>query len=120
MLIHFQIPTWISKVLTDAVSGIVVQGVIFLGRRFVKFIAKVIDYAKQRQKIDQAGLFSTYADLEELLGEFVEKYRDLARRTPSMSRWEFFSLIMRDMLGLLKGLTAIAVARLFGSDETRA
>jgi len=110
------IDSWLLKVLVGLVSGLLVQLSVFLVKNAYKLIQKVIKLAQEGQKVQkvqQVDLLNSYVDLEELLGDFLEKYRGLLQKTPPLSRWEFFYAMVADVIGLVKGLVEIAVKRFF-------
>lgn len=112
------IDDWLLKVLVGLLSGLLVQLAVFLAKNVYKLTKKAIKVAQQQQSMQQSDLLNTYVDLEELLGDFLEKYRELSRETPPPTRREFFYEMALDAVGLLKGFVEIALRRLFGSDET--
>lgn len=109
---------WLSKVAIGAITGLTVQILLSVAKRFPGIISSVIGFARQQQEIHQSELFGVYADLEELLGDFLEKYRQVARKNPTLNRWDFLRQILFDALSLISGLTQIIIRRLLGFDET--
>lgn len=83
-----------------------------------KLSIRLIEETQRRQEMQRSELLNCYVDLEELLGDFLEKYRDLTRQNPPPARWDFCRIFMSDVLGLSKDLCEMTIRRLFSRDET--
>jgi hypothetical protein len=109
---------FITKILSDAVSGLAAQFMLLAGKNVFRAITSIIRKAKQRQKMGKGDFLSVYVDIEEILGDFSEKYRNIGKLTPNLSRWEFFRTFLSDIFCVAFGLARIAFFKLFGVDET--
>lgn len=110
------VDSWLLNVLAGLASGLLAQASLFLAKNIYKLVKEIIRVVQDRQK--PVDLLDSYADLEELLGDFLEKYRGLHRKTPLPTRWGFFYSMSVDIVSLVKGLAKIALERLLDSDET--
>lgn len=107
----------ISKVVVEVVSGLVLRTLVFLLKHTYQFASRTIEIAKRKQMGERNERSSTYADIEELLGEFVEKYKEMVRQTPALTRWELLFGVVIDTARLTKSLIVMAVGRFIASDE---
>ena len=111
-------PDLVWGVLTGVASGLLVRVLVFLSKRAYRFAKKAIAMSQQQQMRRTEEPFISYSDVEELLGDFIEKYQELREQTPALSKWEFVFRVTSDAMGLVRDLIIIAIRRLIGSDET--
>lgn len=99
-----------SKVVYDAICGIGTSLLIELLKKFYRWISWAIHSLRSKQ-VSPTTFFNIYVDLEEYLGDFLEKYRGIAKETPVLSNREFFRIMLWDICSLLLGLMRISVFR---------
>jgi hypothetical protein len=101
---------FVSKAAYDAVCGVGTAFLIFLGKKFYKWIPSVVHLFRSRQ-VSSTTFLNTYVDLEEYLGDFLEKYREIAKEAPVLSNRGFLRIMLWDICSLLLGLVRISVFR---------
>lgn len=111
------LPVLVANLLVGILSGLTVHVIVFSSKYTYRVLKQVIAWARLRQKMKQTELFEIYGALEELLGDFLEKYEDIVTKTPTMTRWEFFYMLTSDIFGIFKALLRIAFDKIFTSDE---
>ncbi|MEQ8755824.1 MAG: hypothetical protein RID09_20250 [Coleofasciculus sp. G1-WW12-02] len=112
---------WLFRLLITLGANFLARFIWLLGKQLHTGIVWLIRKSRQLQGDTEATSSAprpcTSADLEELLGDFLEKYRDFQNRTPAPSKWEFLLEMVPDMVGLSKAILMMAVERMFTSNE---
>lgn len=114
----FSVSSFISSVLVGVTAAVAARVLVFLSKQFYRLSRRTIKEARRRQDVQSVELLSSYADLEELLGDFLEKYRAYARQKSPLSRWGFFCKVVPDVVRLTKALFVMTIRRLLEVDET--
>lgn len=107
-------PSWLVDLSVGIVSGLTVHLVVASTKFAFKVIEQTITLLRKRQKLETDTISGLYVDLEEILGDFLEKYRELAKKAPVISRWGFFLQVVFDSFGLMKAIILLCLYRLFG------
>jgi hypothetical protein len=112
---------WLSHLLINLATTLLARFILLLGKQLHRGTVWLIRKSRQLQGDTEATSSAprpcASADLEELLGDFLEKYRDFQNRTPAPSKWEFLLEMVPDMVRLSKDILIMAVERMFTSNE---
>jgi hypothetical protein len=112
---------WLTHLVIGIGANLLARLLWLLGKQLHRGIVWLIRKSRQLQGDTEATSSAprpcASADLEELLGDFLEKYRDFQNRTPAPSKWEFLLEMVPDMVRLSKDILIMAVERMFTSNE---
>lgn len=97
----------LKEVATVVIPALVIKFLTLAAQPIYNFMVKLIAVS---QRHDCLGV---YADLEEILGDFLEKYRHLPQRKSLPSRGGFFVSFFIDIFGLLWVLLGLGFQHLF-------
>jgi hypothetical protein len=100
----------LKKLVEDVLFALAVDLIKSAFQRAFQFISKVIHNIRCKKKMEQKDFYSIYIQLDDIISLFLDKYRQIAKNKPVLSRWSFFRLILSDILVLAKQLIKLAIA----------
>lgn len=106
--------TLLKEVATVVIPALTIKFLLWIAQPVYGFIVKLIAVSQKHDCL------SVYADLEEILGDFLEKYRHWPQKKPLPVRGGFFVSLFIDIFGLFWGLLGLGVQHLFRPASERA
>lgn len=105
---------FVARIIVEVIPVLFVKLLELAAKPLYNFMARLVSVAQAYEYLE------AYANLEEILGDFLEKYRCLVKQKPLPRRWGFFVMLVMDTCGLCLGLVKLAIQQLLRSGDIRA